>query len=76
MIQLAQRIPFLRYRIFLRYYVQRFCLWYLFKHRGYDASEPIHLEGDRAVLGLLRWSRNGIGGAHAGKFIAAAVRWA
>lgn len=71
--QMAARIPFLRWRIFLRYRIQRWCLWYLFKHRGYDATEPVTLEGDRAVLGLLRWSRAPFGSGHPGRYIAATV---
>lgn len=74
--RLAERIPFLRWRVFLRYYVQRACLWYLFRHRGYDATEPITLEGDRAVMGLLRWSRSPFDSGSPGDYIAAMVRWA
>lgn len=74
--RMAERIPFLRWRVFLRYYVQRACLWYLFRHRGYDATEPITLEGDRAVMGLLRWSRSPFGSGHPGRYIATMVRWA
>lgn len=61
-----------------QYLTQRFCLWFLLSWRGYSLNDKIgENEADLAVMGLLRWARNGSpGGASPWQYVKAAVRWA